>query len=299
MLPWMLCAILSLILVFLMIKLFLLQKSMDEIRTAFKERLLADTNTLISISSGDAHARQLAAEINVQLRLLRRQRRQYHDGNRELQEAVTNISHDLRTPLTAICGYLDLLEKAEKSEAVARYLSFISNRTEALKQLTEELFRYSVILSTKDNMQLAPVNLQGILEESLAAFYPALTARSITPCVQMPEQPVMCLLDQAAAARVFGNILNNVLKYSDGDLTVQLRPDGEIIFSNTAAHLDKLQVGKLFNRFFTVATARNASGLGLAISKTLVEQMGGTITAQYADQQLSICVIFPSYKEGS
>lgn len=103
------------------------------------------------------------------------------NGDRELKEAVTNISHDLRTPLTAICGYLDLLEREDKSEAATRYLSLIENRVQALKQLTEELFRYSVILSTANDMNLEAVNINGVLEESVAAFYVALTERGITP----------------------------------------------------------------------------------------------------------------------
>ena len=92
--------------------------------------------------------------------------------------------------------------------------------------------------------------------------------------------------------RVFNNILNNAIKYSDGDLKVELLETGEISFSNAARNLNDVQVGKLFNRFFSVETARNSTGLGLAISKTLVEQMHGTITAQYHGDILSICLDF-------
>lgn len=293
MLPWILCGILCAVMALLFAKIYFLRKSMDEIRTAFQERLSVDTNTLISISSGDHHAKRLAADINTQLRLLRKQSRQYHNGDRELKEAVTNISHDLRTPLTAICGYLDLLENEEKSEAVERYLAFITNRTEALKVLTEELFRYSVILSTRDTLTMEPVSINALLEESFAAFYPALTEHGIAPNIHMPEQQIKRNLDKAAVSRVFSNILNNALKYSDGDLDVRLCENGDVVFTNTAAGLDKVQVEKLFSRFFTVEAARNSTGLGLAIAKTLVEQMKGEITAQYHDKQLSIRIRFP------
>ncbi|ACL21960.1 histidine kinase [Desulfitobacterium hafniense DCB-2] len=293
MLPWILCAGLSLAVAVLCVKIRLLHQSMDEIRVEFKERLTLDTNTLISISSTDPRARRLAADINTQLRLLRRQRRHYLNGDRELKEAVTNISHDLRTPLTAICGYLELLEEEEKSAAAARYLAFIANRTETLKQLTEELFRYSLILAARDTMQMELLSVKGVLEESLAAVYPALLERRITPVVHLPEQPVKRRLDKGALSRIFGNILNNALKYSDGDLEVRLRDNGEVLFTNTAAALDEVQVGKLFNRFFTVEAARHSTGLGLAIAKTLVEQMNGEITAHYREQKLSICIRFP------
>lgn len=291
-LPWVLCGILLIIILALCAKLWLLQKSMDEICTELMEHLSQDTNTLLLISSRDRHVRRLAAELNGQLRLLRKQRLQYLNGDRELKEAVTNISHDLRTPLTAICGYLDLLEREDKSEAATRYLSLIENRVQALKQLTEELFRYSVILSTANDMNLEAVNINGVLEESVAAFYVALTERGITPTIQMPEKRIVRQLNRAALSRVFSNILSNVLKYSDGDLDISLRETGEITFTNAASKLDEVQVEKLFDRFFSVEAARNSTGLGLAISKTLVEQMNGAITAQYENSQLSICIAF-------
>lgn len=98
--------------------------------------------------------KRLAHELNCELKKLRVQKQKYQNGDKELKGAVTNISHDLRTPLTAICGYMDLLEREEKSENVSRYLGFVQNRIEAMKQLTEELFRYSVILSTEEDMEL-------------------------------------------------------------------------------------------------------------------------------------------------
>ena len=99
-------------------------------------------------------------------------------------------------------------------------------------------------------------------------------------------------LNQAALSRVFGNILDNAVKYSDGDLDISLSDDGKIIFSNTAISLDEVQVGKLFDRFYTVEAARRSTGLGLAIAKTLVEQMNGKIEANYKNKKISIFVSF-------
>ena len=279
--------ILVIVIFILLIKIYLMHKSAMEIMEAFEDRLAADTNTLIDISSRDPYLCQLAASINVQLRILPKQRHKYLNRDRELKEAVTNISHDLRTPLTAICGYMDLLQKEEKSENVIRYLSLIENRVDAMKHLTEELFRYSVILSTEE-IAMETVHVNGVLEESIAVFYGALTSRGIQPEIHMSGKWIEKQLNRDALARVFSNILNNALKYSDGDLEITLHDDGEIVFSNTASGLNEVQIGKLFDRFFTVEAARNPNGLGLAISKTLVEQMGGTITAQYENPRLSI-----------
>ena len=283
--------ILLLIIFVLAAKVYFLRKSAQEIAEAFRDRLAADTNTLIDISTRDPYMRKLAADINIQLRLLRQQRHKYLTGDRELKEAVTNISHDLRTPLTAICGYLDLLGREEKSENTARYLSLIANRVEAMKQLTEELFRYSVILSTEE-MTVETVHVNGVLEESIAAFYGALTSRGIRPEIEITENRIERQLNREALGRVFSNILNNALKYSDGDLKIFLHDDGEIIFSNTASRLNEVQVGKLFDRFFTVEAARNSNGLGLSIAKTLVEQMGGFILAELENKKLNIRIQF-------
>ncbi len=283
--------ILLLIIFVLVAKVYFLRKSAQEIAEAFRDRLTVDTNTLIDISTRDPYMRKLAADINMQLRILRQQRHKYLTGDRELKEAVTNISHDLRTPLTAICGYLDLLEREDKGENIARYLSLIENRVDSMKQLTEELFRYSVILSTEE-MTLETVHLNGVLEESIAAFYGALTNRNIQPEIHITENRIERQLNREALGRVFSNILNNALKYSDGDLTITLQDNGEIIFSNTASALNEVQVGKLFDRFFTVEAARNSNGLGLAISKTLVEQMGGSISAELTNNKLIIYIRF-------
>lgn len=284
-------AILLTVIFALLGKIHLMHKSVLEIEEAFETKLAADTNTLIDISSRDPYLCRLAASINTQLRILRKQRHRYLVGDRELKEAVTNISHDLRTPLTAICGYLDLLHKEPLSENAVRYLSLIENRTEAMKQLTEELFRYSVILSTQE-LEMETVCVNGVLEESIAAFYPALTSRGIAPQIHMSGKRIEKQLSREALARVFSNILNNALKYSDGDLEITLREDGEIVFANTASGLNEIAVGKLFDRFFTVEAARNSGGLGLAISKTLVEQMGGSISAKLVDHVLSIQIQF-------
>ncbi len=296
-LPWVLCSILSAVVLFLSVKIHTLKVSMEEIRVQLTDWLKTDTNTLISISSSDRQMRLLTSDLNRQIRQLRRQRRQYLDGDRELKDTITNISHDLRTPLTAICGYLDLLRDEEKSEKVTHYVMAIQNRAEVLKQLTEELFRYSIIMSAQESMQLEPLCVNDILEQSIVSFYATLTKRGITPQIDITEKKIMRTLNRTAFLRVLNNILNNAVKYSGGDLNILLTETGEIIFSNTAKNLNDVQVGKLFNRFFSVETARNSTGLGLAIAKTLVEQMQGTITAQYHDSVLSVCIDFPQTVE--
>ena len=283
--------ILLLIIFVLLGKVYFLRKSAQEIAEAFRDRLTADTNTLIDISTRDPYMRKLTADINVQLRLLRKERHRYQQGDLELKEAVTNISHDLRTPLTAINGYLDLLEREEKSENVQRYLSQIKNRTEVLKNLTEELFRYSVVTSSQE---LKPERMDVVmaLEESLLSFYAVMQEKGIQPEIDLPEEPVYRELDAGAVNRIFANIISNALKYSDGDFGVKMDRNGSVIFTNTAHNLNVVTVGRLFDRFYTVEASRNSTGLGLSIAKVLTERMGGTISAQYEGDRLSIIVSF-------
>ena len=278
--------------------LLVLRHSLREAAEELDEKLRTDTNTLISISSGDRAMQSLITHINRQLQALRRERLRLHSGNAELTAAVTNVSHDLRTPLTALCGYLDLLEQEPQTEAAARYLAVIRERTDAMRALMEELFRYSVLTATADELHTEPVCLNDVLEQSLAGFYGALSARGITPSVQLPEEKVIRPLDAAALRRVFDNILSNAAKYSDGDLAVVLAPDGKVTFSNRASALSRVEAARLFDRFYTVDSARGSTGLGLSIAKLLTEKLHGTISADYENETLRICIAFPTEKQG-
>lgn len=290
---WAAIGVMATIIVVLLVKIYTLQKSAKEIKNAFADRLMTETNTLIDISSNDKYMRELAASINIQLRKLREERHVFIEGNAELKNAVTNISHDLRTPLTAICGYLDLLEQEEKSTTIERYLEIIRNRADLLTELIEELFRYSVIISGERLVVREPIAINGILEESIAAFYTTLNKRGIVPNIKITQAKIVRSLDRSSLIRVFSNLLNNAIKYSDGDLDITLTDSGEVIFANTASRLNEVQVGKLFDRFYTVEAARKSTGLGLAIARTLIEQMNGTISAKYENGRLSICIFFP------
>lgn len=292
--PWFLCIILFIVVIILFIKILFLKKSMDEICVELKENLSNESNTLISISTGDKHTKHFVTELNRELLLLHKQRQRYLNGDRQLKEAVTNISHDLRTPLTAILGYLELLEDEEKTESVERYISIISNRVELLKQLTDELFQYSVIVTSENDTIKEKVVLNKLLEESIAGFYAVLKECSIEPNVQMPKTKVIRYLNPSTLSRVLSNLLNNAIKYSDGDLEITLSQTGEITFTNTASTLNQVQVEKLFGRFYTVNTAQKSTGLGLDIARTLVKQMNGTISADYKNNKLSICILLPN-----
>jgi signal transduction histidine kinase len=172
-----------------------------------------------------------------------------------------------------------------------RYVEQISNRTEALKTLTEELFRYSVISSVSD-LSYEKVNVGRVLEDTLISFYGAFEQKKIAPNISLPDGVIIRSLDKSALSRIFGNIISNAVKYSDGDFSVIMTESGEITFSNTASELSSVDVGKLFDRFYTVDSARKSTGLGLSIAKLLTERMGGRISAEYKSTTLTVRLCF-------
>lgn len=275
----------------LIIKLHLVHKAAGEVSAAVMDIRAQGSNRVIGISSRDRHMRALTATLNDELRELNALRLKYEQGDMELKHAITGVSHDLRTPLTAIAGYIDLLERESDPVKRSRYIAIIKNRTEALRKLSEELLDYSVSASHEQSLELRPVALNRALEESLASFYQAFSDRGIAPQVSIPEEPVICLCEPQALNRVLGNVLSNAAKYSDGDLLVSLKPTGEIEVENSARGLDSVQTEKLFDRFYTVENARGSTGLGLSIAKTLTERMGGRIDAQYRHGRLHILII--------
>lgn len=287
------CSILLLLAVYLIVKIFLIKKDIAGIGREFNEKLKADTNTLITVDGKDKTVCRLAADINEQLKVLRKQRLKYEQGDLELKSAVANISHDLRTPLTAISGYLELLEKEQKSQDAERYIGIIKNRTDTLKQLAEDLFRYSVITSPDYDSPKERLSVNSVLEECIAYHYNAFRQAKIIPEIHLPEITVYCNMNRVALNRIFSNLIENAIKYSNGDFCVELNDKGEITMSNMAPELSTVEVSMLFDRFYTVENAKKSTGLGLSIVKILVEQVGGTIYAKYAAGKLITCICLP------
>ena len=288
-----LVGMLSVVIIALCLKIYLMKKSAREISREFADRLQTDTNTLIGISNNDKDMRELADSINRQLVILRHEHLQYTQGDAELKTAVTNISHDLRTPLTAICGYLDLIKNEEKSERLSKYLDIIEDRAEAMKLLTEELFKYSVVMSESGEAVKEAVSVNNVLEDCIMGYYAALCEKGIEPSVRITEKKIVREISRADLSRVFSNLMGNALKYSDGDLNITLDDDGVVTFSNKATSLDGVDVGRLFDRFFTVEAARSSTGLGLSIAEEIIPLHGGTITASSKNETISFVITLP------
>lgn len=289
---WIIILFLLLISIIFIVKYMILRKDIQDIHDGFKEKLSEDTNLLITTNSANKYVRGIASELNKQLKKLQQERQCYQQGDQELKEALTNISHDIRTPLTAINGYMDLIDHENKNPKIKRYLEIIQNRIVTIEQLMNELFQYSVLVSDNEP-KLEKVAINGVLEESILGFYAALKEADIVPEIHIPEKIIVREMNKSMLYRVFSNLIQNAIRYSDGDLIISLEEDGTLIFSNHTMGITQVQLAKLFNRFYTVEEARKSTGLGLSIAKLLVENMHGKMRAQYENNMLSIIIELP------
>lgn len=277
-----------LFLCFLGMKLFIIKIAIKEIREGMKTILESDTNNLLSVSTNDKDIKKLANDLNVELKDLRKQRLDYQNGNEELKNTITNISHDLRTPLTVISGYVDLLQEEELTEKQSKYVKVINNKTNELTNLTEELFEFSKSINTEKNNREEINCVNDVLEETIASYYNMFKENNIVPNINICTKKIYKKIDKNVLIRIFENLISNIIRYSDSDCNVVLQESGKLIFSNKASRLDVTTVKRIFDRYYTVENAKKNSGIGLSITKSLVELYDGSIVAKYKDGSLFI-----------
>ncbi len=280
--------ILFLICIFLAVKLYVIKQSIKEIEKSFSKILRTDTNNTIAISSSDKDIKNLTINLNNNLSELRGQKLQYKNGNQELKKIITNISHDLRTPLTAIKGYVDLIEQEKLSNNQKKYLKVIQKKSNELTELTGQLFEYTKLMDIDVKIKKEECCINEILEETLVSYYSIFKEQNIIPNISICSTKVYKIVNKISIIRVFENILSNVIKYSNGDLKVEMQENGTITFSNKATSLDETTVQKIFDRYFSVENAKESTGIGLSIAKQLVELNNGSIKAKYVNGYLII-----------
>lgn len=287
-----LLVLLIFICIFLILRLYYIKHSIKEIEKSFTYILKSDTNNLITISSSDKDIKKLATNINENLLDLRKQKLRFENGNYELKNIITNISHDLRTPIVAIKGYADLMKENELLSEQKRYLEVIERKANELTELTKQLFEFSIIGDINLEIKKENCCINEILEETLLSYYSIFKEKNIVPEVKICSKKAYKFINKLSLIRVFENIFSNVCKYSNGDFKVEIKETGTIIFSNKAKSLDSTTVQKIFDRYFSVENAKESTGIGLSIAKRLVELNNGTITAKYINENLIIEIKF-------
>lgn len=282
--------ILFFISIFFIVKLYILKYTIKEIEESINNILKLDTNNLITISSSDKDIKNLTINLNNNLIELRKQKLKYENGNQELKKIITNISHDLRTPLTAINGYIELIDNNGLKEKQKKYIEIVQRKTNELNELTTQLFEFSKTIDI--NIKKEKCCLNEILEETLVSYYNIFREKNIVPSIFICNKKIYRKVNKISLIRIFENILSNVSKYSNGDFKVEMNENGTIIFSNESNFLDTTTVQKIFDRYFSVENAKESTGIGLSIAKQLVELNNGRIYAKYTENKLFIEISF-------
>lgn len=269
---------------------------------AMKQQLLfltkEETNTKLTLSGPDPQVSELLLLINEVLTMSKERQELYHKKERELRRQISNISHDLRTPLTSVLGYLELIQGGEVSEEEKeKYLQIIWKRSKVLLELIQGLYDLSLVEEKKYRFQETKVHLPEVLSEVLAMYYNEFEKRGFQSSVTIPEKIERMTGDRQALVRIYSNILQNVLNHGDEVLYVIVKEaEGEIVtsFYNKTRDVHKEDVPYLFERFYSAERIKSGenTGLGLAIVKAFVESMGGRVEASLEEEMFLLRVIW-------
>lgn len=216
----------------------------------------------------------------------------------KIREGISNMSHDLRTPLTSIMGYLQMIKSEKSSEADKNeYMDIVEKRTKSLQQLISSFYDLSRMEGNEYNFNYKKVNLSSILCENIAVFYNDFRNNNIEPIIEIDENIKDIISDDGAINRIFSNLITNMIKHGESFVKITLRQENDVIiteFTNKATGLTAENVDKLFDRFYTVDNSRSDrnTGLGLYITKILVEKLGYNIIAQLDNEILKIKIIW-------
>lgn len=219
-------------------------------------------------------------------------------------DLITNVSHDIRTPLTSIIGYLGLLKSSELNEDQAKYIKIAYDKALQMKALAEDLFEYTTLRSSTNNkLVLAPLHVNSMLEQVAAGFELEAEKKNITFNVVTRPRDLVIDADAKMIVRMLNNLISNALKYGHGATEINLIANKvnnkfvELRVENNGEQIPKKSLQKIFDRFYRVENSRNlktgGTGLGLAITKSIVDLHGGTIKCQSTSELTSFIIQLP------
>lgn len=256
-----------------------------------------EENRILKLASPNRDLEALLVVMNHILEKNREDRISYKKREQEFRRQIENISHDLRTPLTAIQGYLSLMDQEHLSGESREALEVIHRRADNLQYLINQFYEYSILISDDQRLEMQQIELGRMCREMLLGSYQKLEERGIEVCAEIPEKSVFIQADEHALERILGNLLQNAVRYAKTGLKLKVfetEEAAEILCANDTEHLKSEDVPKLFDRFYMAEQARNqaGTGLGLTISRHLTEAMGGTMTAELEEKWLMFHVVF-------
>ena len=281
-------AVLILIIVILTGILISYKRQMQSICRQLQFHLEEDSNLLVKVSSGFRSTRTLAGIINEFLAKRRAERARVAQKEKSIAEIYTNLSHDIRTPLTSLDGYVQLLSDSRSEEEKNRCLSVIRERIACLKEMLEELFTFTKLKNDGWKLEMTNCCFNKLTAETLFSYYDIWKEQGIEPQIQLPSEELYFQGNESAYKRVLQNVIKNALLHGEKELKVHAFKEGEQIvleIGNRVENGETIDVEAVFQRFYKAdeARSRNSTGLGLAIAKELVERMDGSICAKCAD----------------
>nr|WP_282056417.1 HAMP domain-containing sensor histidine kinase [Clostridium botulinum] len=214
----------------------------------------------------------------------------------EIRKNIANISHDLRTPLTSIIGYIQMIKKGNLSkEKQIEYIDIAERRAKDLQNLLSDFFELSVIESPDYYIELQKININNILCEVIVSFYSSFVDKNITPKIDLPKENIMVIGNEGAIKRILQNLIVNMIKHSKENVYISLKKENDKAILTAINKCDNITEGDIeliFNRFYKKDNARTnkngSTGLGLFISKSLMEKMNGEIYAEVHENLLHI-----------
>lgn len=211
-------------------------------------------------------------------------RQQWVRNENRIAQTYTNLSHDIRTPLTSLDGYFQLLARTDDREKQERYLRIIQERIHALRDILEELFMFTRLESRTYEMKLEECDFNAVLKETLFSYYEEWENNGIEPVFDIPEGKLPVRGNEQAIRRILQNIIKNVLDHGGRSVEISLSAverQACVIVQNKVEHPEEIDVSRIFERFYKadVARSRTSTGLGMAIARELTEYMNGRISA--------------------
>lgn len=297
-----LCAVLGIALGILMICYWNLKKGVVDLRKKFVEvKENHQSQQCVTLAYPNQELEKLAYEINEYVGAYFMQQAEFRQNVRDIRSEITNLSHDLRTPLTSILGYLDLIESQNLTSDQIKALEVIKRRSLQLNSLVEQLYEYARLENNEYRMCLEPIDIYRILKEHILDSYSEFEEAGIYMIPHLPEQNqgIYIQADRNGLERILNNLTSNTLKYCNGSAGISLEIENDfavLIYQTARGELSDYDVLHLFDRFYRKDQARAASqssGLGLTVTKLLVEQMNGKIYARAEDESLEIILRFP------
>ena len=287
--------ILIFILLILLTYLFFIKRELKRITKEIKKSYQRNSNQLLHKEISNKDLTDLVKEINLLLTSIKRKQMLYEQGNKKRRKMITNISHDLRTPLTSAIGYTDMIlnNKLSKEEQLEE-LKIVRERLSRLEELINSFFAFSKTLSS-NHLELEEVDIISCLEESIARFYEDYHKERRKITLEKEKKKIKLYANYEMLTRIFDNLIINALKHSTSDLEIRVKTKEkiQISFSNTLLY-KVLDLDSIFDEFYTVDISRTKgnTGLGLAIVKEFTEALNGVVTAKKEKNQLIILLEF-------